>query len=125
MKIAVPIFGSRISPRFDYAPRFLFLVIDEEGNIVGQEEVQSQDWTPMERVSYLRKKGIETLICGGVPNFLHSLLDGYGIRVIPWITGEADEVIRLFLKGRLYPGTIVGGRGRRKRWRFCAGKKRW
>jgi predicted Fe-Mo cluster-binding NifX family protein len=123
MKIVIPLFIDRISPRFDFAPTLRLLNI--EGNkIVESREVSCEGWNDSERVSKLRELGVDTLICGGLPNHLMGLLNHNGIKVIPWVAGNANEALTLFLQGRLNSGMALCP-GRRGRKRLCRKKNGW
>lgn len=114
MKIAIPVFENRISPRFDCAPALVLYDIAGE-RAVGQKEISCEGWTDTERVSQLKGMGVDTLICGGLPNYLLSVLTNIGIKVIPWVAGDTGEALTLFLRGQLDSGTVISpGRKRRR-----------
>lgn len=117
MRIAIPVFGNRISPRFDFAP--LFGLYDTEGEkIIGSRNISCDGWGDVERATRLKELEVDTLICGGVPNYLLGILTNSGIKVVPWIAGTVDEALALFLQNRLDPGMILcPGRGRGQRCR--------
>jgi predicted Fe-Mo cluster-binding NifX family protein len=119
MRIAIPIFGNRISPRFDFAPH-LGLFDTEGKKVIASRDVCCDGWGDVERISRLKDLGINTLICGGLPDHLLGILTTYEIRVIPWIAGNADEALELFLQGRLKQGMVIcTERGRKRR---CCGR---
>jgi len=117
MKIAIPLFNKRISPHFDYAPALL-LVFVERGEIMQSHELALEQHTAAERVAYLKTFGVDTLICGGISRELQHLISAQNITVIPWVTGDAQEALQLFLRGRLESGTMLCP-GKRQRWHFC------
>jgi predicted Fe-Mo cluster-binding NifX family protein len=123
MKIAIPLFGSRVSPRFDCAQRIL-LVIVENKKVVEKKEIWVARWNPLQRITRLTELGIDTVICGGISNFSVRMLISNGMRVISWITGEVEEAIKLFLKGQLKSGVIMGPGGKIQQWRFFARSRR-
>lgn len=115
MRIAIPIFENRISPRFDCAPAFLLYDIEQE-KVAAHKEIACPGWNDAERVSRLKSLGVNTLICGGLPNYLLVNLTNNGIRVIPWVAGSASIALDLFLRGKLDSGMVIcRGRGRRYR----------
>jgi predicted Fe-Mo cluster-binding NifX family protein len=115
MKIAISVFGNRISPRFDFAPAF-GLFETEGTTIIESMNISCAGWGDVERASRLKELGVDTLICGGLPNYLLGILTNSGIKVIPWIAGNADEVLSLFLHNRLNKRMILcPGRGRGRR----------
>ncbi|MFA5074165.1 MAG: NifB/NifX family molybdenum-iron cluster-binding protein [Nitrospirota bacterium] len=121
MRIAIPIFGKRISPRFDFAPNFgLF---DIEGKRIAETRtVPCDGWGVTERISTLKSLKVDILICGGVPNYLLCILMSSGMQIIPWVTGNAEEALSLFLQNRLQQGMAVCS-GRREK-RRCRGQNR-
>lgn len=115
MKIAIPVFENRISPRFDFAPGFGLYDIEGE-RITGSREISCEGWSDSDRVSKLRGFGIDILICGGLPGYLQSILTSSGIKVIPWVAGDVNDVLSLFLRGQLNSGMVIcSGRGKRRR----------
>jgi len=122
MKIAIPLFEKRISPHFDYAPTLLLVLVDR-GEIMHSHELVLGQNNQAERISYLTAFGVDTLICGGISSEMQRLITAQNITIIPWVTGEAQEALQLFLKGRLDPGTILCP-GRKRRWRFCTTPQR-
>jgi predicted Fe-Mo cluster-binding NifX family protein len=116
MKVAIPIFGPRVSPRFDYAPGLLLFNL-ENGKVVGSEKFSLRDWDRFQRLQKMQELGVQTLICGGIDGNSAQVLSEYGIRVIAWVAGEADEAIQFFLQGKLRPGVELCPRCRRGRRR--------
>jgi len=116
MRVAIPIFGARISPRFDFAPSLLLLTL-EKGTVKAREEVSLSPWNPWRRVEKLKEFEVQTLICGGIDCHSRQMLEDNRIRVIPWVAGEAEEALHLFLNGNLRPGSTLwpGCRRGRKR----------
>ena len=114
MKIAIPVFENRISPRFDFAPGFGLYDVEGE-RITGSREISCDGWSDSERVSKLKGFGVDTLICGGMPGYLQSILTNSGIKVIPWVAGDVNDVLSHFLRGQLNSGMVIcSGRGKRR-----------
>jgi len=118
MKIAIPLFNKRISPRFDCAQGFL-LAVAQNGEVIEHEEVSASRWTPLDRVEKLSDLEVDTLICGGIDKDSARRLIYYGVRIYSWVTGMAEDALQSLLKGELEPAIMVGPGGRRRgRWRF-------
>jgi predicted Fe-Mo cluster-binding NifX family protein len=98
MKIAIPKFGSRVSPRFDCAQVFLVVTTDSRGGLQRQE-LAAMHWAPDERIRQLVALGINTVICGGIDGWSAETLRLTGIRVYSAITGDADEALSAVLSG--------------------------
>ncbi len=117
MKIAIPIFGARVSPRFDFAPALLICTL-ENGRVVERTEMPINTWSIWQRVEKMKELQVQTLICGGIDGNSERILKSQQIEVIPWVAGEAEKALQTFLKGKLQPGMIIyPGCGRRRhRW---------
>jgi predicted Fe-Mo cluster-binding NifX family protein len=120
MKVAIPTFNSRVSPRFDVAAKVLIATIDN-GKIVDRDHFSLTNLNTIRRSALLREQGVTVVICGGISNFSVRLLSENGIEVIPMIAGELEDVLDQFLMGHLvvplvsFPQAGKGGRyGSRK-----------
>ena len=119
MKIAIPIFGNRISPRFDFSPE-MWIIEVERGEVVSQEKLPTANLNLPQRLEQITSNGVVKLICGGIDGFCRDQLAGRGIDVIQDIIGDADIVFNLFMKGSLRPGLCC----ERKRGRgFCTWRR--
>ena len=107
MKVAIPMFGERIAPRFDCAEGFL-VVETENGEIVSRKELPVGHFTPFDRIRVLSQLGINTLICSGIDGFCARQLAFHGLKVYSSITGEAEDALRSFLDGTLESGLMIG-----------------
>jgi len=101
MKVAIPLFHDRVSPRFDFAPTLMVATI-ENNQVVSEEKINLKDYNLIQRSNLLQQLGVDTLICGGVQDFLIPLLGNKNVRVITPVIGEAREVLQQFLKGNLH-----------------------
>ncbi len=106
MKVAIPIFGSRVSPRFDFAPSLLLCTL-REGKIVDREQIPLMSWTPWQRVEKLKEMRVKALICGGIDGHSAQLLKDGKIQVISWVCGGVEEALSCYLRGELVPGLNV------------------
>jgi len=102
MLLAIPLFGPRVSPRFDHAQR-LMLVTLEDDRVTAREEVLLGPLAGWQRVEKLKDLGVDLVICGGIDKESACRLNEYHIRVIPLMSGEAIRVLRDFKAGRLAP----------------------
>ena len=115
MRAALAIWNGRVSPVFDVSRQVLVLDI-ENGDIVAKNE-ETLDDDPVLKAATLARLKVETLLCGAVSRPLASILASYGIRIIPFIAGDSDEVILAYLAGDL-PNprlSMPGCCGRRRR----------
>ena len=100
MRLAIPLFGPRVSPRFDCAPRLLVLSL-KNGKVVSREEIPLNLLTAWQRVEKLKELGVQIVICGGIDEGSKCWLVDHKIQVVPLVTGEAGRVIKNFLAGRM------------------------
>jgi predicted Fe-Mo cluster-binding NifX family protein len=117
MKIAIPLFGTRISPRFDFSPEIRIITV-EDGKVVHQENFPVAHLNLPQRLDQLASNGVNQVICGGIDGFCLNQLGNKGIHVLHNVVGKAEVAFNLFLKGRLRPGFCCERRGRR----FCGWK---
>jgi len=128
MTIAVPTWNGRVSPVFDAAQHLLVV----EGN--GAKEQSRREvllvgaaWP--QRVAEVSAQGVNVLICGAISQVLASMLADAGIRVVPFVSGEVEQVLTAYRSGRLaeprfimpgcrrrHRGPRGRGRGRRSPW---------
>ncbi len=118
MKVAIPLFTTRVAPRFDVAENFLFIQTSN-GEIRDRQLIPAGSWESMERVRRLTELGVDTLICGGIDRLSSRQLTDRGVQVFSWITGEAEDALACFLRGELESGVMMGPGGRCcGQWRF-------
>ncbi len=122
MKLAIPMFHTKISPRFDQAQGFVLLETGPS-EVLAREELATKGWPEMDKMKQLVDLGIETLICGGIGRASLQYLSFNGVHVYSWVTGEVDDAVTCFLDNRMKPGIILGEHGKMTgRWQFCKGR---
>jgi predicted Fe-Mo cluster-binding NifX family protein len=119
MKIAIPLFGSRISPRFDFSPE-MWIVEVEKGEVVREEKLFTGNLNIFQRLEQITSNGVDRVICGGIDGFSRNELGCRGIDVVQDITGDAEIVFDHFMRGRLRSGLCCEGRRGKG---FCVGKR--
>jgi predicted Fe-Mo cluster-binding NifX family protein len=130
MKVAIPIWNSRVSPVLDAAGQLLVVQI-ENGTEQTRQTIGLATVHPGWRAHFIAEMGVDTLICGALSRHLERLLTATGITVCPWISGEVEEVLSAFGRGKLndesfsMPGYCRrGGPGRRRqRGNFGRGRR--
>ncbi|NWF94467.1 MAG: hypothetical protein HXY46_16350 [Syntrophaceae bacterium] len=73
-----------------------------------------------QRLDQLISNRVDQVICGGIDPFCLNQLGSRGISVLHNVSGEAEVIFNLFLKGRLRPGFCCE---KRRRGMFCGRKK--
>jgi predicted Fe-Mo cluster-binding NifX family protein len=105
VKVAIPTFNSRVSPRFDFAAKVLIATV-ETGNVVDREYHSLINLNTIRRGTLLREQGVTVVICGGISNFSVRLLSDNGIKVIPMVAGEIEDVLEQFVVGHLVTSPV-------------------
>jgi predicted Fe-Mo cluster-binding NifX family protein len=115
MRFALTVWKDRISPVCDVARNIL--VVDVEGGIVvGRRNENFVDQDPFQKIARLAELRVQTVICGAISRPLAEAASAYGIRMLPFVAGDVEQVIDAFLRGSLLnptfcmPGCRGGGR---------------
>lgn len=114
MRIAIPTFGDRVSPRFDCSNSFCLISI-ENNNVIEKSNVLLPSNNPITGIEELIKLKVDLLICGAINGFTVRMLQDKGVKVIPWVIGEVDKILNSYLSGELKPGFTFAPDGRK----FC------
>ena len=122
MKLALPIRNGRVSPVFDVACRLIVVAFERDGQ-AERSEFSIKESGGDARAVLLQELGVSALICGAISNQTARNVERRGIKLIPWIVGEIDDVIDAYCAGSLgNDGFIMpgcrrgrgGGRGNRQ-----------
>ena len=101
MRIAIPIWEDKISPVLDTASRLLIVEIEDQ-EVASRFEIYLDEQDLSRRCFRIRGMEVDTLICGAISHHFVRMLTGSGIDVIPEISGQAEEVLKAYLKGDLF-----------------------
>jgi len=117
MRVAIPVWQGGVSPVFDVA-RSVLLVDLEAGVEQRRRRVPLGETGFLARAGRLRALSVNVLICGAVSWPLERALLSAGIEVVSHVCGDADDVLRAYLTGRLRDRAfLMPGCGRwRHRW---------
>ena len=123
MRVAIPIWGDRISPVLDVA-RELLVIDVEQGLETGRRVLPLHGNSLSERVACLKENDINCLLCGAVSNIFLNHLSANDLEVNPWLMGRADDVLQAYVQGRLSESryAMPGCCGRRRRRGFRGGR---
>ena len=100
MKTSLTVWENRICPVADSARQLL--VVDVEARTIRGRLTEFLDQESLfYRARRLAEIEAKIFICGAISHFFSSLVEGYGIRLIPFICGEVDEVLDAYLKAFL------------------------
>ncbi|MCH5373187.1 MAG: hypothetical protein JJ992_04380 [Planctomycetes bacterium] len=100
MKVAIPMFGNRVSPRLDCAPAFLVVTLENDQSIK-REEFAATSWAPHERTGYLIDLRVDAVICGGIDWCSAETLQRQGIVLYGGVTGDIEEAVAALVRGEL------------------------
>ena len=103
MKIAVTYEGGNVFQHFGHSQ--YFKVYEAEGGVVRAAEVVPTDGFGHGALAgFLRERGVEALICGGIGGGAIAALAEAGVRVYAGVSGSADGAVQAFLRGELSEG---------------------
>jgi predicted Fe-Mo cluster-binding NifX family protein len=123
MRVAISTWNGRISPVFDVARRLLVLEIGQGG--IEQRREQSLGEGAAARIQQIADAGVQVLLCGAISQPIADMLAAQGVRVVPFISGDIDEVIEAYLTGALdFPRFAMPG-CRRRRMGARGGGRGW
>ena len=97
MKIAVTIWGNRVSPVFDAAKQLLLADIQKQ-TITNKQYLSFDPESIDDLIRLLKKKQVNTLICGAITSRPTELITENGIKLISFVSGEALELIDAIAK---------------------------
>jgi predicted Fe-Mo cluster-binding NifX family protein len=100
MKVAIPVFRTRISPVFDTCTRILLIDLEQQREIE-RREIYLDEFSLSERVTILQNSHVETVICGGISDVFYNMLKGAKINSIVGRAGEVDQIVYAFLRKQL------------------------
>lgn len=99
-RIAIGIWRGCVSTTLDFASSLL-LIDMAEGKTGAREEICIKSAPPQSIAMRLEQMGVGVVICGAISRWLTQNLEMRGIRVIPFVTGDAEEVFQAFANGTL------------------------
>ncbi|MBN1467051.1 NifB/NifX family molybdenum-iron cluster-binding protein [candidate division KSB1 bacterium] len=99
-QIAIPVFEDRISNRLDCCENLL-LVSVEAGEIKKRDKIHLLQTDPFANLKTMIDLGVDVLICNGITDFYSQRLRENHIEVIPWISGEVEQVLALYVEKKL------------------------
>ncbi len=103
MRIAIPLLGDDVAPRFCSAARVLIVDV-VEGREVRREVLALPPGDIPARVITLASMGVTTLLCGGFNRVFRPLAERLGLRLAWRLVGPADAIVAAFLAGAPLPG---------------------
>jgi predicted Fe-Mo cluster-binding NifX family protein len=102
---AIPYWKERVAPVFDTARQFV-IVKSEQGGIIEEERMTLEESNSL-KVSQLKNREVDTLICGAISKPIEITLLNNGIRVFAFISGNLENVIAAWIKGELKRSVFI------------------
>lgn len=122
MITALTIWGNRISPVFDSSHTLLVAQI-ENNKIANRHLEPFNPNLPSHLAVRLDAIGVEILICGAISQLPADIIEAMGIKLIPFITGNTDDVLENLVKDQpIVPGFLMPGCRFRNHKNYCEGK---
>lgn len=112
MKIAVALFGDRVSPNFSTAPELLILVAHGRATPCCWK-ADAQGKSLRQRALQLLSMGVDVLICGGIDRTTRNDLERKGIRVVSEVRGNPLEALHGLLGPQAAAAASFTGLGKR------------
>ena len=100
MRIAISIWGDKISPVLDTASKLL-VIDDKTQKESSRFEAKLLDQDMSQRCSIIRGLDLDVLICGAISRQFREMLKACGIKIISGISGPAEDVLNAHLQGAL------------------------
>lgn len=104
MRVAIPRMGELVAPCFEYCSTMAVFTIAEDG-AVDQVDFPLRSRDPFDRVRLLKDRQVDTVICGGMQDIYEDLVRASGFEVISWVSGRVEDLLDMYLRGQLVPGT--------------------
>ena len=103
MKVAISTDGGFVSAHFGRCPSFTIVEV-KEGKVTGKKVVDNPGHQPGLIPQFLKEKGVECIVAGGMGMRATGLFTEFGIRTIVGISGAVEDVIK-----QVQEGTLKGG----------------
>jgi len=105
MRIAIPITGGRLAPHFGHCEKFALIDVDPVARqATASTEVTAPEHQPGLLPPWLKERGVNLVIAGGMGSRAHSLFQEMSIEVLSGAAGTAEAVVRQYLDGTLVTG---------------------
>jgi len=103
MRVAIPLFGTRVSPRCLYSDKTMLVKVTDN-RVVSRKIIETISISEEERLSRLLDLGIDIFVCGAIDEEFIEKADSYGIRVICNVAAEVEEILSALTGGYLKDG---------------------
>ncbi len=106
MRIAIPIAGERLAQHFGHCEKFALVDVDPvTRQTTASTEVAAPEHQPGLLPPWLKERGVNLIIAGGMGARAHSLFETVSIEVLTGAPAETPAtLVRQYLDGRLTTG---------------------
>ncbi len=95
MKVAITVWGNRISPVFDSAQTLLLAdILDKK--VVGEKIEFIPLLVPVSIARKIVELNPDSLICGAISQLPAKIIEDAGIILVPFISGKAEPILRAY-----------------------------
>jgi predicted Fe-Mo cluster-binding NifX family protein len=117
MRIAITVWENRISPVFDVATRILLAEI-QNGRVFNRQFIPFDPGFSWRLAEMLKEMGVSILICGAISKVPANIISAGGIKLMPFISGETEQILDAYAKGNpIFPAFSMPGIGKHCRRR--------
>ncbi|MEE4166305.1 MAG: NifB/NifX family molybdenum-iron cluster-binding protein [Desulfocapsaceae bacterium] len=97
MKVAITVWGNRISPVFDSAQTLLLAEI--RGKQIVDKKIEFMPLlVPVSIARKIVELGPDSLICGAISRQPAKIIEDAGITLVPFISGKAEPILRAYAR---------------------------
>lgn len=100
MKIAVTYDNGQVFQHFGHTEAFKIYEV-RDGAVKDSEVVDTMGSGHGALAGFLKDRGVDTLICGGIGGGAQTALAQAGIKLYGGVTGSADDAVAALLEGKL------------------------
>jgi len=97
VRIAIPLFGTRVAPRCTGASRIMVAVV-EDGEVISRSIYRAGKGEASELLDFISEHQVETIICGAARSAFKREAAAMGVNILTDESGESEEVLARFLE---------------------------
>jgi predicted Fe-Mo cluster-binding NifX family protein len=98
MNVAITVWGNRISPVFDAAQTLLVAAV-QDGRVLDRKTVNFRSGYFSHFLGLVEEMDVQVLICGALCKGPVKAIEAKNIEVLPFMTGEVETVLEIFISG--------------------------
>jgi len=123
IRLALPVFGDEVAPRFCVASEVLVVDVDD-GEVASSHTLSLAGIPWPERLSRLSSGGVNVLLCGGFNRGFEPQAHNLGMQVISGLAGDMDQLIDAYCRGEVEQFRLCPRQAREPRRRRGRGQGR-